>query len=246
VKIYIEKGSILLECNLFKDLLVNLLTRIPAGPGMAYRVFVMYVVDSGVESESEYPELKIEVAESGKYPCLVLGYTTVSSVGTVIKDRRSIYNKFKHHNRYYKEYMDVFKYCESNETGVVDIHELATTDNKASMMDLLFEYVIKYKFFYGDRCNAREYILKIESMNISVGVKKVVEVPVVLTSAEKRKISRKRYEDSVREKLREKSRNYYSLNKEELSEKRRLKRLESKQVTIGNNPVLKKLDSIDE
>ena len=213
---------------------------------MAYRVFVMYVVDSGVDSESEYPELKIEVAESGKYPCLVLGYTTVSSVDTVIKDRRSIYNKFKHHNRYYKEYMDVFKYCESNETGVVDIHELATTDNKASMMDLLFEYVIKYKFFYGDRCSAREYILKIESMNISVGVHKVVEVPKVLTSAEKRKISRKRYEDSVREKLREKSRNYYAENKDSLSEKRRLKRLESKQVTIGNNLVLKKLDSIDE
>jgi hypothetical protein len=84
-------------------------------------------------------------------------------------------------------------------------------------------------------------------MNISVGVHKVVEVPVVLTSAEKRKISRKRYEDSVRDSLREKSRNYYSLNKKELSEKRRLKRLESKQVTkLGNNPVLKKLDSIDE
>jgi hypothetical protein len=214
---------------------------------MAYRVFVMYVVDSGVDSESQYPELKIEVAESGKYPVVVLGYTTVSSVDTVIKDRRSIYNKFKHHNRYYKEYMDVFKYCESNETGVVDIHELATADNKASMMESLFEYVIKYKFFYGDRCSAREYILKIESMNISVGVKKVVEVPKVLTSAEKRKISRKRYEDSVRDSLREKSRNYYAENKDSLSEKRRLKRLESKQVTkLGNNPVLKKLDSIDE
>jgi hypothetical protein len=142
--------------------------------------------------------------------------------------------------------MEVFRYCERNETGVVDIHELATADNKASMMESLFEYVIKYKFFYGDRCSAREYILKIESMNISVGVKKVVEVPKVLTSAEKRKISRKRYEDSVRDSLREKSRNYYSLNKDSLSEKRRLKRLESKQVTIGNNPVLKKLDSIDE
>ena len=211
-----------------------------------YRVFVMYVVESGNTNKSEYPELKLEVAESGKYPVVVLGYTGVESVGTVIKDRRSIYNKFKHHNRYYKEYMEVFRYCERSTTGVVDIHELATADNKASMMELLFEYVIKYKFFYGDRCSAREYILKIESMNISVGVKKVVEVPVVLTSAEKRKISRKRYEDSVRDSLREKSRNYYSLNKKELSEKRRLKRLESKGITIGNNPVLKKLDSIDE
>lgn len=214
-------------------------------PGM-YRVFVMYVVESGNTNKSEYPELKLEVAESGKYPVVVLGYTGVESVGTVIKDRRSIYNKFKHHNRYYKEYMEVFRYCERSTTGVVDIHELATADNKASMMESLFEYVIKYKFFYGDRCSAREYILKIESMNISVGVKKVVEVPVVLTSAEKRKISRKRYEDSVREKLREKSKNYYAEHKEELSEKRRLKRLESKGITIGNNPVLKKLDSLDE
>ena len=214
---------------------------------MAYRVFVMYVVDSGIESESEYPELKTEVAESGKYPCLVLGYTGVESVDTVIKDRRSIYNKFKHHNRYYKEYMEVFKYCETNESGVVDIHELATVDNKEAMIDLLLEYVIKYKLFYGDRCQAREYILKIEKLNISVGFSKVVVVPKTLTSAEKRKISRKRYEDSVREKLREKSRNYYAENKEELSEKRRLKRLASKQVTkLGNNLVLKKLDSIDE
>ena len=209
-------------------------------------MFVMYVVDSGVDSKSEYPELKLEVAESGKYPVVVLGYTGVESVHTVIKDRRSIYNKFKHHNRYYKEYMEVFRYSERSTTGVVDIHELATADNKASMMQLLFEYVIKYKFFYSDSCKAREYILKIESMNIEVGVNKVVEVPKTLTSAEKRKISRKRYEDSVRDSLREKSRNYYAENKKELSEKRRLKRLASKQVTVGNNLVLKKLDSIDE
>ena len=213
---------------------------------MAYRVFVMYVVDSGVDSKSEYPELKLEVAESGKYPVVVLGYTGVESVHTVIKDRRSIYNKFKHHNRYYKEYMEVFKYCETNESGVVDIHELATVDNKEAMIDLLLEYVIKYKLFYGDRCKAREYILKIEKLNISVGVSKVVVVPKTLTSAEKRKISRKRYEDSVRDSLREKSRNYYAENKDSLSEKRRLKRLASKGITVGNNLVLKKLDSIDE
>ena len=79
-----------------------------------------------------------------------------------------------------------------------------------------------------------------------MGFSKVVKVPKTLTSAEKRKISRKRYEDSVREKLREKSRNYYAENKKELSEKRRVKRLASKQVTVGNNLVLKKLDSIDE
>jgi len=164
----------------------------------------------------------------------------------VVKDRRSIYNKFKNNNRYYKEYMEVFKYSEKHSVDRVEIHELGTADNKEAMMDLLLEYVIKYRLFYGDRCSVEEYILKIELLNVEVGFSKVVKVPKTLTSAEKRKISRKRYEDSVRDSLREKSRNYYSLNKKELSEKRRLKRLESKGITIGNNPVLKKLDSIDE
>jgi hypothetical protein len=72
----------------------------------------------------------------------------------------------------------------------------------------------------------------------------VVVVPKVMTSEEKRKISRKRYEDKVRDTLREKSKNYYATHKEELAEKRRIKRQESK--TVGNNPLLKKLDSIDE
>jgi len=219
---------------------------------MAYRVFVMYVVDNGVaggvqplSGGEEYPVLKAAVADSGKYPCLVLGWTMVDDVQTVIKDRRSIYNKFKNHNRYYKEYMEVFRYSEKHSSGLeIKIHELGRADKKEAMMDLLLEYVIKYKLFYGDRCNAREYILKIELLNMEVGFSKVVEVPKVLTSAEKRKISRKRYEESIREKLREKSKNYYAEHKEELAEKRRMKRQESK--TLGNNPLLKKLDSIDE
>ena len=143
--------------------------------------------------------------------------------------------------------MEVFRYSEKHSSGLeVKIHELGTADKKEAMMDLLLEYVIKYKLFYGDRCNAREYILKIENLNIEVGFSKVVEVPKTLTSAEKRKISRKRYEDTVRDKLREKSKNYYAEHKEELSEKRRLKRQASKGITVGNNLVLKKLDSIDE
>jgi len=215
---------------------------------MAYRVFVMYVVDNTIAGGEygEYPELKATVAESGKYPCLVLGWTMVENIHTVIKDRRSIYNKFKNHNRYYKEYMEVFKYSEkhSSESEGVEIHELGTADNKEAMMDILLEYVIKYRLFYGDRCNVREYITKIELLNMEVGFSKVVKVPKVLTSAEKRKISRKRYEDSVRDKLREKSKNYYAEHKEELSEKRRLKRRAAK--TVGNNLVLSNLDSIDE
>jgi hypothetical protein len=215
-----------------------------------WNLFMMYVKDSSVKfAGAEVPEPKVLVAESGKFPCVVFGYTTVDQLNLVMKDRKGLYVQFKKHNRYYKEYMEVFKYMDkhsSNEFLTTEILLLSSYEDKKAMLDSLYSYVIKYKFCYSEKCLAREYALEMEKLNISVGFSKVVEVPVVLTSAEKRKISRKRYEDSVRQKLREKSRNYYSLNKKELSEKRRLKRLESKGITIGNNPVLKKLDSIDE
>ena len=212
---------------------------------------MMYVKDSSVKfAGAEVPEPKVLVAESGKFPCVVFGYTTVDQLNLVMKDRKGLYVQFKKHNRYYKEYMEVFKYMEkhsSNEFLTTEIIQLGSYEDKKVMLDSLYSYVIKYKLCYSDKCVAREYALEMEMLNIDVGFSKVVVVPKVLTSAEKRKISRKRYEDSVRDKLREKSKNYYAEHKEELSEKRRLKRLESKQVTkLGNNLVLKKLDSIDE
>ena len=216
-----------------------------------WNLFMMYVKDSSVKFiESEVPEPKVLVAESGKFPCVVFGYTTVDQLNLVMKDRKGLYVQFKKHNRYYKEYMEVFKYMDknvsTNEFLTTEILLLSSYEDKKEMLDSLYSYVIKYKLCYSEKCLAREYALEMEKLNIDVGFSKVVKVPVVLTSAEKRKISRKRYEDSVREKLREKSRNYYAENKEELSEKRRLKRQASKQVTVGNNLVLKKLDSIDE
>ena len=216
-----------------------------------WNLFMMYVKDSSVKFiESDVPEAKVLVAESGKFPCVVFGYTTVDQLNLVMKDRKGLYVQFKKHNRYYKEYMEVFKYMDknvsTNEFLTTEILLLSSYEDKKEMLDSLYSYVIKYKLCYSEKCLAREYALEMEKLNIDVGFSKVVKVPVVLTSAEKRKISRKRYEDSVREKLREKSRNYYAENKDSLSEKRRLKRLASKGITVGNNLVLKKLDSIDE
>ena len=216
-----------------------------------WNLFMMYVKDSSVKfAGAEVPEPKVLVAESGKFPVVVFGYTTVDQLNLVMKDRKGLYVQFKKHNRYYKEYMEVFKYMDkhsSNEFLTTEILLLSSYEDKKAMLDSLYSYVIKYKFCYSEKCLAREYALEMEKLNIEVGFSKVVEVPKTLTSEEKRKISRKRYEDSVREKLREKSRNYYSLNKEELSEKRRLKRQEARQgITMGNNLVLKNLDSIDE
>ena len=210
--------------------------------------FMMYVVDkSVVAGDSTVPELNPMISKTKKYPCIVFGYTTVEDLDTVLKDRRSLYGQFKNHKRYYKDYMEVFKYVDKmNQNGnlTVNIRKLETNNNKNELLESMYTTVIKYRLYYGDACQMDEWLSAIASLNMDVGFSKVVVVPKVMTSEEKRKISRKRYEDKVRDTLREKSKNYYATHKEELAEKRRMKRQESK--TLGNNPLLKKLDSIDE
>jgi len=211
--------------------------------------FMMYVVDKSVAvgEESALPELNPGIVKTNKYPCIVFGYTTVEDLDTVLKDRRSLYAQFKNHKRYYKDYMEVFKYVDKmNQNGnlTVNIRKLGTNNDKNELLESMYTTVIKYRLFYGSSCKVDEWLVAIASLNMDVGFSKVVVVPKVMTSEEKRKISRKRYEDKVRDTLREKSKNYYATHKEELAEKRRIKRQESK--TVGNNPLLKKLDSIDE
>jgi hypothetical protein len=66
---------------------------------------------------------------------------------------------------------------------------------------------------YGDKCLVGDY----HSYFID---KKEKPIEEVLSSAERRRISRRKYEDSIREELREKSKLYYAENKERLREKR--------------------------
>jgi hypothetical protein len=161
-----------------------------------------------------------------KYPCIVFGYTTVEELSTVISDRRGVYNKFKSHTRYYKEYMEVYKYVDNSEKPenlTIEILLLGENNDKNVMMETLHSNIIKYRLFYGDLVYAKDYILIMSKMKLNIGLEKEIIVQKVLTPGEKRKISRKRYEDSVRDKLREKSKAYYALHKEELAEKRRQK-----------------------
>jgi hypothetical protein len=189
---------------------------------------MMYVRDNSVTNVKDegVPKLEVAVAESMKYPCIVFGYTTVEELSTVISDRRGVYNKFKSHTRYYKEYMEVYKYVDNSEKPenlTIEILLLGENNDKNVMMETLHSNIIKYRLFYGDLVYAKDYILIMSKMKLNIGLEKEIIVQKVLTPGEKRKISRKRYEDSVRDKLREKSKAYYALHKEELAEKRRQK-----------------------
>ena len=189
---------------------------------------MMYVKDNSVTNVKDegVPKLEVAVVESMKYPCIVFGYTTVEELSTVISDRRGVYNKFKNHSRYYKEYMEVYKYVDNSpkpENLTIEILLLGENNDKNIMMETLHSNIIKYRLFYGDLVYAKDYILIMSKMKLNIGLEKEIIVQKVLTPGEKRKISRKRYEDSVRDKLREKSKAYYALHKEELAEKRRQK-----------------------
>jgi hypothetical protein len=190
--------------------------------------FMMYVRDNSVTKVKDegVPKLDIWTVENLKYPCIVFGYTTVEELSTVISDRRGVYNKFKSHSRYYKEYMEVYRYVDNSEKPenlTIEILLLGENNDKNVMMESLYSTIIKYRLFYGDLVYAKEYIHIMSKMKLNIGLEKEIIVQKVLTPGEKRKISRKRYEDSVRDKLREKSKAYYALHKEELAEKRRQK-----------------------
>lgn len=93
------------------------------------------------------------------------------------------------------------------------------------------DVVKKYRVIYGNKV-----LLSLEYKNYICPPPPPPEpVPPEPTPSpeERRRQSRKKYEDSIREKLREKCRKYYSLNKERLREKRL-----AKTQNVGNQNVL--------
>jgi hypothetical protein len=182
---------------------------------LEYKIYMMYV---SVE-EHDYLENSM---------CIVFGYTTLNSMQRVLVDRRSVYTKFKNQKRYYKDYMEVFKYTDSSDNKhynpklEVYIKRMEKVIGEENLSDALNLMIIKHTLLYGDTVANKVNKSIIQRVILK---EPVIPVPApkpepVLTSAEKRKLSRKKYEDSIREKLRQKSKDYYAANKEALREKR--------------------------
>jgi len=182
---------------------------------LEYKIYMMYV---SVE-EHDYLENSV---------CIVFGYTTLNSMQRVLVDRRSVYTKFKNQKRYYKDYMEVYRYTDPGDNKNynprlnVFIKLMDKVIGEENLRDALDLMIIKHKLLYGD--------VVANKVNKSIVERVIFKDPPeqepapkpepLLTSAEKRKLSRKKYEDSIREKLRQKSKDYYAANKEVLREKR--------------------------
>jgi hypothetical protein len=160
--------------------------------------------------------------------CIVFGYTTLNSMQRVLVDRRSVYTKFKNQKRYYKDYMEVYRYTDPGDNKNynprlnVFIKLMDKVTGEKSVNESMNLMIIKHKLLYGDVV-ANKVSKSIVERLIFKDPPEQEPAPKpepVLTSAEKRKLSRKKYEDSIREKLRQKSKDYYAANKEALREKR--------------------------
>jgi hypothetical protein len=124
--------------------------------------------------------------------------------------------------------MEVFKYTDPGDNKhynpklEVYIKLMEKVIGEENLRDALDLMIIKHKLLYGDTVANRLEKSIIERLILKVPPEKkpAPKPEPVLTSAEKRKLSRKKYEDSIREKLRQKSKDYYAANKEALREKR--------------------------
>ena len=201
---------------------------------MAQRIICMflsnYPYDNGFV---RYPRVDtFKDAESGNFPMLwIFQASNVGDMDYVPKIKRTTWLKYENGEkyRYYQEYMKLFETeKETSKKFKVGIHLISENcESEKELMDV----VKKYRVIYGNKV-----LLSLEYKNYICPPPPPPEpVPPEPTPSpeERRRQSRKKYEDSIREKLREKCRKYYSLNKERLREKRL-----AKTQNVGNQNVL--------
>jgi hypothetical protein len=188
------------------------------------KVFLMYITNYpdivNPQTNERIPHVprldSYEDNRSGRFPLLFVGYTYGGKdLENAIYDRRGIYKKyndFTQKTRYYHDYMELFKLENKDPSYKIKIILLKKSTSR-DLEGVLKEFIIKYRMIYGDKCLVGDY----HSYFID---KKEKPIEEVLSSAERRRISRRKYEDSIREELREKSKLYYAENKERLREKR--------------------------
>ena len=182
-------------------------------------------------------------ADSDKFKMLWIFQTSATGdMEGVLKIKRNSWLKYERGEpgRYYQDYMKLFiteKELSKNNSRVgksdeyrvriflikdipfrnemtnipFRIEHTNTCESEKELMDV----VTKYRVIYGNKV-----LLSTEYKNYYCPPPEPVPPEPTPSPEERRKQSRKKYEDSIRESLREKSRKYYALNKERLREKR--------------------------
>jgi len=199
-------------------------------------IYVLYVTDTSVKvpdnlkiHDTGFPPLFFPIIGLNKYPVVWIGKTLYDEIESVIYDKRSCYTKFKNQTRYWKDYMELFRYVELNQNGsnlVVGIHKLESTDDSDKSNDLLMKHFKNYRLYYGntlvsmDQDSKRliENIVNSSQIKVLPKSKMVFEPDIPLE--DRRRITRKNYEKNHREQRIEKNKKYYEEHKEELKQKR--------------------------
>jgi hypothetical protein len=196
-------------------------------------VYILYVDDPSVpvpKSIDITSKSTVSNFTTKRFPMMWFGSTEVLKLDNIIYDKKSSYLKFKNQKRYYRSFMDLFKYVEqqheSNPNLVIKLHTLET--GVTDVDSVIKKYLLIYRLRYGTnvilsdpkhKLMVEEYVGKISTLSFS----RIVYDPSV-PADERKKLSNQKYIDTHRERLNAKSKRYYERNKEKLKEKRDAKK----------------------
>jgi len=170
------------------------------------KIYILYLEDVSVCSGLTYPSLNSGLEKS--YPLLWIGNTKSDNVYNIIYDKRSNYNKFKKNERYYIDYMEIFKYLEENPELSLKIHVLENDVDDKYLESRMIHYIGVYRLFYGSSLFVKSVYVKRCLGDFLTRF--VVEEPVKI----------KKTQEQIRQALNAKSARYYQRNKDRLKEKR--------------------------
>ena len=206
--------------NLFKELITN-----------QYKmttIILLYVVDSTVTPslppERNFPSLHFQ--DKARYPLMWMGTTTSVNTESVIYDKRSTYIKFKNQKRYYSEYMELFKFIDSNDyipTHLKVCLKIIETEipTKELVQDRLMHHLFFYRFYHGDRLILNTHYRFLIEEHLKLFEERVPEATCVT-------------DDQRRARLNAKSKRYYARNKEAI----KARRDERKHASVPAEPVV--------
>jgi hypothetical protein len=187
------------------------------------KLYILYVSQSDrLSVRSTIPILDFNVVNN--YPLLYIGSTKSESLNTIIYDKRGSYVKCGDHKRFYRGFMELFKYHEMNPSiSTLGVHLLESGISDESLSDRMRHWLFVYRMVYGSNLVISDIKTELSTMLcMDIVCKREVYGPSI-PKADRQVLSRKKYEDQHRDRLNAKSKRYYESHKEILKAKRAAK-----------------------
>ena len=184
------------------------------------KVYVLYTSCERVHLSGTEVLPLLDFNLTNRFGLLYIGSTKSETLNTIIYDKRGSYVKCGDHQRYYRPFMDIFKYQERNPEFCIGVHLLESSVPDDQLNTILNKYLVRYRLIYGDRLILDGNIKKmlIDYTNVDHHVREVYAPSI--PKAERQVLSRRKYEENNRDRLNAKSKKYYDTHKEILKVKR--------------------------